>query len=120
MLPRQLRKQKKDLESKLNTANLIIKSNIDELDTYLRTIDIQTNQIKCLNHELEEVSARRKRLVLKYKTMKQEKNHDYKAWLKEIDKSNKLQKDLNYSLIGNVIQSSILMALFMISIYKAF
>ncbi len=120
MIPKELRRFKKLAEAKLEVANKIIIDQTDIIDTYSRAMDIQTNKIKCLKQELEEVTARRKRLVLKYKQMKQEKNHDYKAWLKEIDKSNKLQKALNHSLLTNIIQSIVLIAITVALVNKAF
>lgn len=120
MTPRELRRLYKSAKAKLEMANKIITDQTDIIDTYARTMSIQENQVICLNHELEEITARRKRLVLKYKTMKQEKNHDYKAWLKEIDKSNKLQKTLNHSLLTNIIQSIVLVAITITLVNKAF
>lgn len=84
-----LRKQIRDSGEKLNKANSIVCKQIDEIETLNRLIDVQSNQIKCLQRDYEEEHKQRESLEKRIGVARRSRDKIHKKWLKQQIVSNR-------------------------------
>lgn len=100
---KELRQQKNNYKKMLGIANNTVKQQIDEIDTLNRVVSIQEIELNKYKVELQEIAEIKTRIEKRIKYIIPIKNHFYKNWIKQVEKTNKIKKYLYLSLALNVV-----------------
>jgi hypothetical protein len=97
---KELRKQKNEIQNKLNMANKTVCLQIDEIQILNQTINYLNNRNEILEKmfELEEKAKKRAKLKLVAVSIARDKN--YKNFIDEVSKRNKLESYCRASLFS--------------------
>lgn len=98
-----LRAEKRQVQEKLNGANKIVCEQINQISKLSDLVEIQSNQIKCLNNSLQVELKRNKRLKLRYTYTKALNDSNYKRWMEDNKKIGNWKKLCSFITIASIV-----------------